>query len=300
MLHAVAQLLAPQSGFKPRRANVLTVRFGQDQRDQFQRTTLPKHLKARADEALDFLRELEKHRIATGQMTEAERYSPTSPLNLLYQQLFPRDRGVIVYGSSRTPEGSAEFKYAEAVGRAIAKLSLDGRNFFVVDGGGPGAMRAVGKGAFEAGGHAMGSAMNFIGEVPSTDVHPEFVIHPDFSERIDAVGGYEHRGAYTGVVPGGPGTEQEIWKKANELFYDQTRYPSQKQIVLFDFENFFTAKGGFLDHLDYLIQRGKANPKMRNLFVVAKEPEDGVKLFLNQAIPWTPGTIKEVEGSKIA
>lgn len=222
-------------------------------------------------------------------------YKPDSITNKFYQELYPRERGVIVYGSSRTKEGTPEYEYDVKVGAAIGRTLLGGKPMHVVTGGGPGAMKAIGAGATSVGAHAMGSAMNFIGEEPSTDVHPEFVIHPNFAERIDAEGGYEHRGAYTTVVPGGPGTMQEIWKKANELFYDQTKYPCQKQIILFDFEDYFSAKGGFLDNLRYMISRGKANPGMLDIFKIAKTPEEGAQMLLDDTISWTTGQIKAQE-----
>ncbi|MBY0405635.1 MAG: LOG family protein, partial [Cyanobacteria bacterium] len=109
------------------------------------------------------------------------------------------------------------------------------------------------------------------------------------AERIDAPGGYEHRGAYTAAVPGGPGTAQELWKKANELFYDQTLYPCQKLIVLFDYENYYSAPRGFLDNLKFMVERGKANPKMINMFKTVKTPEEAAQYFLDPNIPWTPG-----------
>ncbi|MBY0405780.1 MAG: hypothetical protein K2X66_17890, partial [Cyanobacteria bacterium] len=133
-------------------------------------------------------------------------FTPISITNRIYQETFPRELGIIVYGSSRTQEGTPEYLYDVAVGKALGSIEKNGKKMHVVTGGGPGAMRAVAEGATNVGAHAVGSAMNFIGETPSTDVHPEFVVHPNFAERIDAPGGYEHRGAYTAAVPGGPGT----------------------------------------------------------------------------------------------
>lgn len=229
-------------------------------------------------------------------MDGKEVHKPNSITNRIYQETFDRNLGVIVYGSSRTAEGSPEYLYAVEVGKAIGSQLKGGKQMYVVTGGGPGAMRALGEGATSVGAHAVGSAMNFIGETPSNDVHPEFVVHPNFAERIDAKGGYEHRGAYTAVVPGGPGTEQEIWKKANELFYDQTLYPCQKQIVLFDFDNYYSSPRGFIDHVKYLIEKGKANPRMIDMFKVVQSPTEGAKLLLDESIPWTPGQLpKETE-----
>jgi predicted Rossmann-fold nucleotide-binding protein len=235
--------------------------------------------------------------LAKSKLDQANPFSANSVANRIYQQAFPRERGIIVYGSSRTKPDTAEYNYVVEVGKALGQLQLADKQAHIVTGGGPGAMHAVAKGAQEVGAHAMGAAMNFIGETPSTDVHPEFVVHPNFSERIDGDGGYEARGAYTCAVPGGPGTMQEIWKKANELFYDQTKFPSQKLIVLFDHENYFSAPGGFMENLRFMIARGKANPKMIDLFKLAKTPAEGAQMFLDKTIPWTqPGTPQPAPG----
>jgi predicted Rossmann-fold nucleotide-binding protein len=243
--------------------------------------------------------ELEKFLKLAKDLDKANAFSATSVSNRIYQEMFPRERGIIVYGSSRTKPGTPQYEYAKAVGQALGNLQIHGKQAHVVTGGGPGAMRAVAEGARGVNAHAVGSAMNFIGEEPSNDVHPEFVIHPNFSERIYAPGGYEDRGAYTCAVPGGPGTEQEIWKKANELFYDQTlpQYPSQKQIVLFDFDNYFSAPRGFLDHVKYLVEKGMANPKMLDMFKLAKTPEEGALMLMDESVPWTPGERKLLEES---
>jgi uncharacterized protein (TIGR00730 family) len=60
-------------------------------------------------------------------------------------------RAVAVFGSSRTPPGSAEYAVGEALGAAFAR---DG--WAVITGGGPGVMEAVNKGTSEAGGMSIG------------------------------------------------------------------------------------------------------------------------------------------------
>ncbi|OKL53443.1 Rossman fold protein, TIGR00730 family [Bowdeniella nasicola] len=58
---------------------------------------------------------------------------------------------VSVFGSARTPEGSAEYELAEEVGRRLAE-----RDYAVITGGGPGVMEAANKGACEAEGRSVG------------------------------------------------------------------------------------------------------------------------------------------------
>jgi uncharacterized protein (TIGR00730 family) len=60
-------------------------------------------------------------------------------------------RAVCVFGSARTPPGSAEYAVGERLGAALAR---DG--WAVITGGGPGVMEAVNKGTSEAGGVSIG------------------------------------------------------------------------------------------------------------------------------------------------
>jgi uncharacterized protein (TIGR00730 family) len=58
---------------------------------------------------------------------------------------------IAVFGSARTPAGSADYTTAERVGRRLVE-----EDFAVITGGGPGAMEAANKGASEAGGTSIG------------------------------------------------------------------------------------------------------------------------------------------------
>ncbi|MEZ5209804.1 MULTISPECIES: TIGR00730 family Rossman fold protein [unclassified Gordonia (in: high G+C Gram-positive bacteria)] len=58
---------------------------------------------------------------------------------------------VTVFGSARSRPGSAEYELGVELGRLLAQAG-----FSVITGGGPGAMEATNKGAFEAGGESIG------------------------------------------------------------------------------------------------------------------------------------------------
>ena len=58
---------------------------------------------------------------------------------------------VSVFGSARTPEGSAEYALAHEVGTRLARAG-----YTVITGGGPGTMAAANRGAHEAGGESVG------------------------------------------------------------------------------------------------------------------------------------------------
>ncbi len=58
---------------------------------------------------------------------------------------------VTVFGSARTPRGTAEYVMGERLGRALAEAG-----YAVITGGGPGVMEAANKGALEGGGTSVG------------------------------------------------------------------------------------------------------------------------------------------------
>lgn len=230
----------------------------------------------------------QKKLLSLAQQVDGEnRYNTLSWTNELYRQFFPRENGVIVYCSHKGQPGEPEYEFAREMGQLIGKTQRSGKPLFVVTGGGPGLMRAVAEGATQVDSHAVGVGMEFIGETPSTDVHPEFHFTPNFSVRIDGYGGYEQRGADTVIFPGGFGTEEELLKKANELYFNKTLFPSRKRMILVDYNNYFTQPRGFLDHMNYMIEQKKVYPGMRDLFVLAKTPQEIVRLLKDDTVAWT-------------
>ncbi len=198
----------------------------------------------------------------------------------------PREKTVAVYGGASIPEGSKLYGYCEKVGKALAEAGLG-----VLTGGGPGAMKAVAQSAQKHGGYTIGAAMPFIGETPYPGNH-EYYEFDTFSDRIDI--GYETKAALTAAVPGGMGTYQEITKKAVELYLDKTLYPSQKQIVLFEYQDFWKK---FIQHLkDGPVAYGMMNPRFLDLFKVVDDINAGVALLLKSKddVPWTPGVKPKV------
>lgn len=89
------------------------------------------------------------------------------------------------------------------------------------------------------------------------------------------------------ALPGGPGTLHEVMTKANELYYNHTIAPSQKQILLLDHQNFFSAPGGLLDHIGYLIQQGLTDPNFLGIFKRVQTPEEIGPCLLDKQVPWT-------------
>jgi uncharacterized protein (TIGR00730 family) len=209
-------------------------------------------------------------------------------LKNIFQRLkYPRRFGIQVFGSARPSPGGLLANYYElgkAVGREIAL-----RGYFPVTGGGPGMMRAVMEGAAEAGGHTVGITVPIEQEVPAGDCMKEVVHALNFAERLHEWGGFNYRAGRMLVLPGGLGTDREFVSVLEEFAYGDhlAEYALQKQIVLLDFEAFFTAKGGLVDHILYLIDRGFVSPSIFNVIRITDSIDQALDWLLDPAVPWT-------------
>jgi uncharacterized protein (TIGR00730 family) len=113
-------------------------------------------------------------------------------------------RGVAVFGSARTPEGTPRYEVAQAVGRALGEAG-----FCVITGGGPGAMEAANRGAREAGAMSIGLTI----DLPFEQQHSRYVdleidFHYFFARKVMFV---RYSSAFV-VLPGGYGTMDELFE----------------------------------------------------------------------------------------
>lgn len=113
-------------------------------------------------------------------------------------------RGVAVFGSARTPEGTPGYELARSVGRALGDAG-----FCVITGGGPGAMEAANRGAREAGATSIGLTI----DLPHEQEHPRYVdlevgFRYFFARKVMFV---RYSGAFV-VLPGGYGTMDELFE----------------------------------------------------------------------------------------
>ena len=113
-------------------------------------------------------------------------------------------RGVAVFGSARTPEGTPGYDLARSVGRALGES-----DFCVITGGGPGAMEAANRGARDAGGMSVGLTI----DLPFEQDHPDYVdleveFHYFFARKVMFV---RYSSAFV-VLPGGYGTLDELFE----------------------------------------------------------------------------------------
>jgi uncharacterized protein (TIGR00730 family) len=112
---------------------------------------------------------------------------------------------VVVFGSSRCPEGSAHHRQAQAVGRALARRGLT-----LVSGGYAGSMGAASRGAREAGGRVVGITTSIFADRAPNAWLDHFEEEPDYPARMARL---LREGEAWVALPGGLGTLAE-WTTA--------------------------------------------------------------------------------------
>ena len=121
-----------------------------------------------------------------------------------FESLSQIPRAVTVFGSARARPGDEDYRYAEDLGRALAKAG-----HAVITGGGPGHMEAVNKGAFEAGGQSIGVCI----ELPREEKPNAFLTRVVsfryfFVRKVMFV---KYTKAFV-ILPGGFGTLDELFE----------------------------------------------------------------------------------------
>jgi uncharacterized protein (TIGR00730 family) len=111
---------------------------------------------------------------------------------------------VTVFGSSMVAEGDPVYDAGRTVGRLLAESG-----FGVITGGGPGAMEAANRGAFEAGGTSVGLCIQLPNEQASNPYCNVTVSFRYFFLR--KVMFVKHAVAYV-ILPGGFGTMDELFE----------------------------------------------------------------------------------------
>jgi uncharacterized protein (TIGR00730 family) len=164
-----------------------------------------------------------------------------------FEALSRTPKGVTVFGSARIRPGDAEYKEAEALGRALA-----GAGHAVITGGGPGAMEAVNKGAFEAGGQSIGVCI----ELPREE-KPNAYLTQTLSFRyffVRKVMFVKYAKAVV-ILPGGFGTLDELFES---LTLVQTHKMPPIPVILAGDHDYWD---GLLDWIESsLTRRGKISP----------------------------------------
>ncbi|MDI3407787.1 LOG family protein [Streptomyces cavernicola] len=175
---------------------------------------------------------------------------------------------ISVFGSARTPVGSAEYEAGVRLGGALVEAG-----FAVITGGGPGAMEAANRGAREARGVSVGLGI----ELPfEQGLNPHVDIGVNFRYFFVRKTMFVKYAQGFVVLPGGLGTLDELFEA---LTLVQTRKVTRFPIVLFGTEYW----NGLVDWLrDTVIAGGKASPHDLMLFHVTDDVDEAVSLVTKE------------------
>jgi hypothetical protein len=181
-------------------------------------------------------------------------------------------RAVTVFGSARTRPGEPDYRYAEELGRALAKAG-----HAVITGGGPGDMEAVSKGAFEAGGQTIGVCI----ELPHEE-RPNRYLKRVVSFRyffVRKVMFVKYTKAFV-ILPGGFGTLDELFEA---LTLVQTKKVTKFPVVLLGTDYW----GGLYEWIERSVLRhGKIGENDLKLLYLTDEVDDAVKVVHEAYRAW--------------
>ncbi|ASY32915.1 MULTISPECIES: TIGR00730 family Rossman fold protein [unclassified Streptomyces] len=176
---------------------------------------------------------------------------------------------ISVFGSARTSPDSPEYALGVRLGRALTEAG-----YAVITGGGPGAMEAANRGAWEAQGTSVGLGIELPfeqGVNKYVDIAVNFRYF--FVRKVMFV---KYARGFV-VLPGGFGTLDELFEA---LTLVQTQKVTRFPIVLFGTAYW----GGLVDWLrDTLIAEGKANPGDLDLFHLTDDVDEAVALVTKEA-----------------
>ena len=169
---------------------------------------------------------------------------------------------VSVFGSARTPEGSAEYVLAHEVGTRLARAG-----YTVITGGGPGTMAAANRGAHEAGGESVGLGIELPFEQGLNDWVDLGLNFRYFFARKTMFLKYSQ--AFV-CLPGGMGTMDEFFEV---LCMVQTGKVTNYPIVLIGTEYW----SGLLEWMkNTLAAGGYINEDDQELFLLTDDPDEAV------------------------
>ncbi|MCB5180837.1 LOG family protein [Streptomyces antimicrobicus] len=175
---------------------------------------------------------------------------------------------ISVFGSARTPAGSADYLAGEQIGRALVEAG-----FAVITGGGPGAMEAANKGAREASGISVGLGI----ELPfEQGLNPHVDLGLNFRYFFVRKTMFVKYSQGFVVLPGGLGTLDELFEA---LTLVQTQKITRFPIVLYGTRYW----SGLVDWLrDTVVAQGKASAHDLLLFHVTDDVEEAIALVTKE------------------
>jgi uncharacterized protein (TIGR00730 family) len=172
---------------------------------------------------------------------------------------------ISVFGSARTQPGTPEYLIGEEVGRLLAQNS-----WAVITGGGPGAMEAANKGAFEAGGKSIGLGIELPFEQSLNHFIDQGINFRYFFVRKTCFVKYSQGFI---VLPGGFGTLDELFEA---LTLVQTHKVTSFPVVLMGTDYW----GGLVDWIKgSMLPAGKISAPDVDLIHVTDDPEEAVAIM---------------------
>jgi len=177
---------------------------------------------------------------------------------------------VSVFGSTRVKPGDAVYQKAEQIGKLLAE-----NGFAVITGGGPGAMEAVNKGAFSAGGKSIGLNIELPFEQkpnPYTNITLNFRYF--FVRKVMFV---KYAVAYI-ILPGGFGTLDELLESMTLI---QTKKIRPFPVIMVGSEYW----RGFLDWMkEVVLKDEKISLADLEILQLIDKPEDIIKTIKKTVI----------------
>ncbi len=191
------------------------------------------------------------------------------------EALAPISPAVSVFGSTRIGPDDPTYALAEQIGRLLGQ-----HGYAVITGGGPGAMEAANKGAFEAGGVSVGLNIELpLQQVPNRYLTRLVNFQHFFVRKVMFV---KHSVAFV-ILPGGYGTLDELFESVMLI---QTRKIKPFPVILVGSDYW----RGLLEWLgDPVMEEGMIAPDDLPLLKIARSPEEVLQLVKDGSIP-TPQT----------
>jgi uncharacterized protein (TIGR00730 family) len=187
-----------------------------------------------------------------------------------FETLSQINKGVAIFGSARSTPGSADYKRAEEMGRALARAG-----HAVITGGGPGDMEAANKGAIEAGGESIGLAIELPYELkPNPYLTRTLSFRYFFVRKVMFV---KYSQAFV-IMPGGFGTLDELFEAVTLI---QTRKVKPFPVILAGEHQYWD---GLIDWINQtVVRRGKVREGEVEILQRAETPADVLKILKRQA-----------------
>jgi uncharacterized protein (TIGR00730 family) len=221
---------------------------------------LPSEIEASASPEKDFL---QNSRTYEKEMERLEKVQ--EEFKRAIKQMQHIGPAVTIFGSARFKPGEPFYESSRETGKAFAEAG-----FSVLTGGGPGAMEAANKGAFEAGGKSYGLNIILPHEQAANPYVDDTINFDYFFVRKTMLVKYSC--AYI-VMPGGLGTLDELFEAATLI---QCKKIGPFPLVLVGKEFW----SGLRNYISYLADNGVFTPEEIGFSKIVDTPEEAVELVI--------------------